>query len=174
MPTPAGSEYNARRIHTHDEPAAQLIDRLSSIETPPRNAHKADGPFDVAGRNFLTAMHAAGNRILGKSEADFALYEADRLLIHGPRLAQFGKIANNDPVTGLALLRAASLVITLPPEVAAQYPGHTTSIGKSQLKDSFTGEHKPFAVEPLVDALIKKHPGLGYYRQPKIHMSPAT
>lgn len=169
-------EGSKRRIKDHDEPPIVQMWRLASNDPkfvvrgqPADSAPDARAAIDPKGLAFLQAMHSfASAHPLG---AHNVLTQADRLHVHGTRLAQFAELVGEDPKKGVALLQAASLAITVPAEQRGQYPGMVTSAGKPELEDFFKQKAaaqakpaeaaavRPIAVDGVIQAMAQRYAG---------------
>lgn len=166
-----------RRIKDYDEPPIVQMWRLASND--PAHVARGQSPeappdtraaIDPKGLAFLQAMHGVAQKDhpLG---AHNVLSQADRLHVHGTRLAQFAELVGEDPKKGVALLQAASLAITVPVEQRGQYPGMVTSAGKPELEDFFKQKDaaqakpaeaaavRPIAVDGVIQAMAQRYAG---------------
>ncbi|MBP7253688.1 MAG: hypothetical protein KBA75_09420 [Alphaproteobacteria bacterium] len=170
-------EGSKRRIRDYDEPPIVQMWRLASNEPryiPKQQAAEAapdaKAQIDSRGLAFLQAMHGVAQREHPQG-AHNVLAQADRLNVHGNRLAHFADLVDGDAKKGVALLQAASLAITVPVEQRGQYPGMVTSAGKPELEDFFkqkdTAQAKPkeapavrpIAVDGVIQAMAQRYAG---------------
>ncbi len=169
-------EGSKRRIKDHDEPAIVQMWRLASNEPrfiqrdQPADAAPAAAQINQRGLVFLQAMHSVAQKEhpLG---AHNVLTQADRLNVHGNRMAHFADLVGDDAKKGVALLQAASLAITVPAEQRGQYPGMVTSAGKPELEDYFKQKEaaqarpaeaaavRPIAVDGVIQAMAQRYAG---------------
>lgn len=169
-------EGSKRRIRDYDEPPIVQMWRLASNDPkfvgrdqPADSAPDARAAIDPKGLAFLQAMHGFAQKEHPQG-AYSVLTQADRLNVHGSRLAQFAELVGDNPKTGVALLQAASLSITVPVEQRGQYPGMVTSAGKPELEDYFKqmdaakakpaeAAVQPIAVEGVIKAMAQRYAG---------------
>lgn len=170
-------EGSKRRIKDHDEPAIVQMWRLASNDPAyVARGQSPDAPpdsraaIDPKGLAFLQAMHGFAQKEHPQG-AYTLLTQADRLNVHGNRLAHFADLVEGDAKKGVALLQAASLAITVPAEQRGQYPGMVTSAGKPELEDFFKQKDaaqakpaeaaavRPIAVDGVIQAMAQRYAG---------------